>query len=102
MKHVRICGVMGMASYTEDEQRIRNEFRTLYEYFTNLKQGYFSGKTYFREISMGSPVITGSPSKKEVPWYGSAALFSGTDLFTLRVLATKLFFTISPLKLNLT
>jgi len=53
MKHVRICGVMGMASYTEDEQRIRNEFRTLYEYFTNLKQGYFSGKTYFREISMG-------------------------------------------------
>lgn len=52
-QHVEICGVMGMATNTEDTALIRNEFRTLKSYFDRLKTGYFPGQESFREISMG-------------------------------------------------
>lgn len=38
MKHVRICGVMGMASFTEDEQQIRREFQALVHIFESLRE----------------------------------------------------------------
>ncbi|MBK8195852.1 MAG: YggS family pyridoxal phosphate-dependent enzyme [Lewinellaceae bacterium] len=53
LNNVRICGVMGMATFTEDLAQVRSEFRTLRAIFENLKQAFFSGKPYFREISMG-------------------------------------------------
>jgi len=53
MKNILICGVMGMATYTEDEQVIRKEFRTLRGYFEDLKTSHFSRQPEFREISMG-------------------------------------------------
>ena len=53
LQNVRICGVMGMATFTSNETKIRNEFRQLYNYFTELKSSYFSGQPAFKEISMG-------------------------------------------------
>ena len=53
LKFVRICGVMGMATYTDDFSQVRKEFSCLREYFKILKSGYFSSEDYFREISMG-------------------------------------------------
>lgn len=53
LKFVRICGVMGMATYTEDFSQVRKEFSSLREYFKILKEGYFNSETHFREISMG-------------------------------------------------
>jgi PLP dependent protein len=53
LQHVRICGVMGMATNTEDETQIRQEFERLYAVFVNLKQSYFLGKEYFDTCSMG-------------------------------------------------
>ncbi len=53
LKHVKICGVMGMATFTGDEIRIRDEFRQLSVYFKFLKNKYFMNDDYFREISMG-------------------------------------------------
>lgn len=50
---VRVCGVMGMATYTEDAQQIRSEFRSLKNTFDKLKQKYFADKDYFKEVSMG-------------------------------------------------
>jgi len=50
---VRICGVMGMATFTDDSERIRKEFKSLAKYFSDLKRDYFAGKPEFREISMG-------------------------------------------------
>ena len=50
---VRICGVMGMATYTENTGQIRHEFRYLLNCFKELKETYFSDKSYFNEISMG-------------------------------------------------
>ncbi|WP_167618327.1 YggS family pyridoxal phosphate-dependent enzyme [Maribellus sediminis] len=51
--NVEIAGVMGMATYTDDETQIRNEFRMLYNIFTQLKNEYFSAADSFCEISMG-------------------------------------------------
>ena len=53
LKNVRICGVMGMASLTDDQQQIRLEFRRLHENFNLLKSKYFVANDYFKEISMG-------------------------------------------------
>lgn len=53
LAHVRICGLMGMASNTENEAQIRAEFDRLYNVFLNLKQSSFLGKTYFNTCSMG-------------------------------------------------
>ena len=50
---VRICGVMGMATFTDDHVRIRKEFRYLSGCFNELKDRYFSDNKSFREISMG-------------------------------------------------
>ena len=51
--HVRICGVMGMASHTDDQAHVRDDFRRIKSIFDNLKAGAFAGSTAFREVSMG-------------------------------------------------
>lgn len=51
--HIRICGVMGMATFTSDEAVIRDEFRGLAKIFRFLKKQYFTGNPSFSEISMG-------------------------------------------------
>ena len=53
LKNVRIVGVMGMATFTDDEDIIRSEFQTLADHFQDLKNGIFRQATYFKEISMG-------------------------------------------------
>jgi uncharacterized pyridoxal phosphate-containing UPF0001 family protein len=44
---------MGMATFTEDEDQIRKEFRSLKQLFERLKASVFSGSQSFQEISMG-------------------------------------------------
>jgi pyridoxal phosphate enzyme (YggS family) len=53
MKNIAIKGVMGMASFTDDETLIRKEFRNLKAIETRLKNDFFSDDPGFREISMG-------------------------------------------------
>jgi len=53
MKNVRICGVMGMATNTDDTVQIRKEFKRLKEIFAILKSKYFIDCEWFKEISMG-------------------------------------------------
>lgn len=50
---VKICGVMGMATFTSDLSRIRKEFRYLSGCFNELKEKYFKYDKSFKEISMG-------------------------------------------------
>jgi pyridoxal phosphate enzyme (YggS family) len=52
-ENIRIVGVMGMATFTDDEQQVREEFKTLKYIFENLKLGYFQNDDAFSEISMG-------------------------------------------------
>ena len=53
LKNIRIVGVMGMATYTENEKQIRKEFKSLVSIFAYLKMAYFSTNVDFKEISMG-------------------------------------------------
>ena len=53
LKNIRLCGVMGMATYTDDTEQIRNEFRHLKAIFNQLKDNYFKEAAHFKEISMG-------------------------------------------------
>lgn len=53
LDHVRIAGVMGMATNTEDEKQIAQEFATLSHFFHETKETYFKDIPYYKEISMG-------------------------------------------------
>jgi len=53
LENVRVCGLMGMATYTGDDNIVRREFSYLKELFNKLKSSYFSEVSYFRELSMG-------------------------------------------------
>ena len=52
-KHIRFCGVMGMATFTDDETQVRSEFSKLRQTFELLKSGIFQDQATFKEISMG-------------------------------------------------
>ena len=53
LQHIRICGVMGMASFTSNREQVRNEFRQLKGIYNKLKDRYFKTDDAFKEISMG-------------------------------------------------
>ncbi|MDR1055184.1 MAG: YggS family pyridoxal phosphate-dependent enzyme [Prevotellaceae bacterium] len=52
-QHIRICGLMGMATYTDNIGQIHHEFRKLKNIFTSVKSAFFSDKPEFKELSMG-------------------------------------------------
>ena len=53
LKYVQICGLMGMATYTENREQIRAEFRGLKTLFDKAKSIYFDSEPSFCELSMG-------------------------------------------------
>lgn len=53
LPHVRVCGVMAMASHTDDISRVRADFHEARRVFEQLQSGPFSGQHAFRELSMG-------------------------------------------------
>jgi hypothetical protein len=53
LRFIRICGVMGMATFTSDIVQVQKEFRYLTGLFGDLKKKYFASDENFREISMG-------------------------------------------------
>jgi pyridoxal phosphate enzyme (YggS family) len=56
MQHIRIVGLMGMASFTENEAQIRKEFMSLADFFQQLKNnktGVSTGLVEWTELSMG-------------------------------------------------
>lgn len=53
MRNIRICGVMGMATFTSDTGQVKNEFAFLRKCFNSLKDSFFNESSDFRQISMG-------------------------------------------------
>ena len=53
MENVRLCGVMGMATFTDDKEEVRKEFKYLKSIFDTLKKDYFADQPQFKELSMG-------------------------------------------------
>ena len=53
LTHISITGLMGMATNTDDENIIQQEFHSLGAFFQEIKDSYFSNQPAFKEISMG-------------------------------------------------
>ena len=53
LENVRIVGVMGMATFTDDLDQVRGEFKRLKQYFDQTKDQFFADEESFQEISMG-------------------------------------------------
>ena len=53
LQNIRICGLMGMATNTDDEKQLRTEFSQLHNFFIYLKDTSFFNKPYFSIRSMG-------------------------------------------------
>lgn len=53
MKHIRIRGLMGMATYTENSKQIREEFNHLKRIFDRLKLAQFKNQDSFDQLSCG-------------------------------------------------
>lgn len=75
-EYVTIAGVMGMATFTDDKEQIRQEFRSLKSYFRELKSDFFSEIDSFKHISMGM-----SNDYKIAIEEGSTLVRIGTSIF---------------------
>jgi pyridoxal phosphate enzyme (YggS family) len=53
LTNVCICGLMGMATNTDNESKIHTEFKMLSDFFQHLKNTYFNNTGHFRHLSIG-------------------------------------------------
>jgi len=53
MTNLNISGLMGMATLTDNQAQIRSEYKQLYQFFQQLKIGFFANNHSFNELSMG-------------------------------------------------
>ena len=53
LHHVRLCGMMGMATNTDNMQQVEEEFRSLATFFHEVKTSWFAADEAFCELSMG-------------------------------------------------
>ena len=76
LSNIRIVGVMGMATYTNDDNQVKKEFRALKQIFDTLKSRYFINDKDFKEVSMGM-----SGDYKLAIEEGSTMIRIGTAIF---------------------
>ena len=79
LQGVEICGLMGMASFVEDEQQIRGEFAALKQTFDQIREKYISTHPNFNELSMGM-----SGDYRIAVEMGSTMVRIGTTIFGAR------------------
>lgn len=53
LKNIRICGLMSMATNTDNVEQIKAEFCSLSSFFREAKEKWFADAEAFRELSMG-------------------------------------------------
>lgn len=75
-KHIQIAGLMGMATFTDDEETVRGEFKRLKNLFSKIKEHFFADETSFKEISMGM-----SSDYKTAIEEGSNLIRVGSNIF---------------------
>ena len=81
LKNIRIIGVMGIATNSENTKQINEEFYELKTLFEGLKIAYFKNETSFKEISMGM-----SSDYQIAIEQGSTLVRIGSDIFGERVI----------------
>ena len=80
MEHVQICGIMMMASNTDDEQQIAKEFDAANAFFKEVKEKYFADDDAFCERSWGM-----SHDYRIAVKHGSNMVRVGTTIFGPRI-----------------
>jgi pyridoxal phosphate enzyme (YggS family) len=75
-KHIQLVGVMGMATFTDDEEVVKNEFSKLYTFYKRIKEHFFADELQFKEISMGM-----SSDYKIAIEEGSTLIRVGSNIF---------------------
>jgi pyridoxal phosphate enzyme (YggS family) len=80
MQHVQICGIMMMASLTDDANQIRQEMLTARDFFDEVKAQYFADDEAFCERSWGM-----SDDYPIALQTGSTMIRVGTKIFGPRV-----------------
>lgn len=76
LNFAEIKGLMGMATYTEDEEKVRREFRKLASLFRELKSGPLPANMHMEHLSMGM-----SGDYKIAMEEGSTLIRIGTAIF---------------------
>jgi pyridoxal phosphate enzyme (YggS family) len=77
--NILITGLMGMATFTDEQGQIRDEFHALHSFYQKIKAAYFLSDASFRELSMG--MTDDYPLALEE---GSTIVRIGTKIFGLR------------------
>jgi hypothetical protein len=83
MHHVRIEGIMGMATFTDDKAKIKSEFKSLKTIFKTLKNDHFNQSKAFNVISMGM-----SGDYELAIQEGSSMIRIGSTIFGARNIST--------------
>ena len=81
LKNIRIVGLMGIATNTDNEKQIKDEFYELKTLFDGIKQSFFRKEDSFKEISMGM-----SSDYKIAIEEGSTMVRLGSTIFGQRVI----------------
>ena len=79
LKNIHIVGVMGIATNTDNQSQLKEEFYELKTFFKGLKESFFKNDAEFKEISMGM-----SADHKLAIKEGSTMVRIGTDIFGKR------------------
>lgn len=79
LSNVTICGVMAMATFTDDMEQVASEFELVRNTFLTLRDKYFTGNDTFKEISMGM-----SDDWRIAIKHGATLVRIGTDIFGQR------------------
>lgn len=80
LRNVQLCGLMGMASNTDNVEQIKSEFCSLSNFFREVKATWFADDEAFRELSMGM-----SHDYHEAIAAGSTLVRIGSDIFGERI-----------------
>ena len=76
LPHVHVCGVMAMASLTDNMEQVAEEFDLVRRTYLTLKDGCFDESPYFNELSMGM-----SDDWHEAVKHGATLVRIGTAIF---------------------
>lgn len=80
LQHIRLCGLMGMATNTDNVKQIKEEFRSLSNFFREVKSTWFADDDAFCELSMGM-----SHDYHEAIAEGSTLVRVGSKIFGERI-----------------
>lgn len=80
LQHIRLCGLMGMATNTDNVEQIKEEFRSLSDFFREVKSTWLADDDAFCELSMGM-----SHDYHEAIAEGSTLVRVGSKIFGERI-----------------